>query len=64
MMGYTYSERAIPTACTKGHPVSAYTQAADSVFVASQHADTLAFEGVPNVACPVVITAEQNASRD
>jgi hypothetical protein len=61
MVRNMYPEGAVPTSCTKCHSVSANTQAADSVFVASQHPNTLAFEGVPNIACPVIIAAEQDA---
>jgi hypothetical protein len=59
-----YPERAIPTACTKRHPVYADTQATDSILVTSQNTNAFAFQRVPDVTCPVVITTKQNTARD
>lgn len=58
----TYSESAIPTAGAKSHSVNAYAQTADPVFMACQHANSLSLQCIPNVACPIVIAAEQDTT--
>jgi hypothetical protein len=55
---------AVPATRAEGHTVDAHTKTTDSVFVTSKDADTLAFQGVPDVASPVVVPAKQNAARD
>lgn len=60
----TYPESAIPTARAKSHAVRADAEAADTVLVAGQHTDSLALEGVPYVACPVVIPTKEDATGD
>lgn len=58
----TYSQGTIPTSRAKGHTIRADTQAADTVFVASEHPYTFSLERIPNIARPVVVSTEQNAS--
>ena len=60
----TYPQGAVPTSCAKRHPVCTDTQTADTVLVASEYADALALQGVPDIASPVVVAAEQNTSRN
>jgi len=57
-------ECAVPTTRAKGHTIDAHPKTTDSVFVPGEHTDTLAFQGVPDVARPVVITTEEDAARD
>jgi hypothetical protein len=60
----TYSQSTIPAACAESHTIRADTQAANTVFVASQDTDALSFERVPNIARPIVVSTKQDASRD
>lgn len=60
----TYSQGTIPTSRAKGHTIRANAQAADTVFVASQDPYAFTLQGIPNVARPVVVSTEQNASGD
>jgi hypothetical protein len=59
-----YSERAIPRARAQRHAISADSQAAHSVLMTSEDAYSFAFESVPDVARPVIVTAKEDASRD
>jgi len=58
------SERAIPRARAQRHAISADSQAAHSVLMTSEDAYSFAFESVPDVARPVIVTAKEDASRD
>jgi len=55
---------AVPASRAKGHTIDAHTKTTDSVFMPGEHADTLAFQGVPDIAGPVVVPAKQDAARD
>ena len=60
----TYSERAVPRTRAERHAVCRDAQAADAVFVSSEHTHTLALERIPDVACPVIVSAEQDTAGD
>ena len=60
----TNLQGAIPATCAQRHAVRAHTEAADAVLVPGQNADALALESVPDVARPVVVTAEEDAARN
>jgi len=62
--GKTYPESAIPATSAESHSVNADTQAANPIFMARQNTDTLSLQSVPNIACPIIITTKQNATRD
>ena len=61
---YTYPERAVPATCAKRHAVGADTKTANAILMAGEHTNALALESVPDVARPVVVTAEEDAARN
>jgi hypothetical protein len=50
-----------PTTCTKRHSVY---EATDSILVTIQNANAFAFQRVPDITCPVIVTTKQNTARD
>jgi hypothetical protein len=60
----TNPERTVPATSAKGHAIRANAEAADAVLVAGEDAHPLAAEGVPDVARPVVVAAEENTTGD
>lgn len=60
----THPQSAVPRARAERHAVRRHAEAADTVFVTGQDTHALALERVPDVARPVVVTAEQDATRD
>ena len=59
-----YLQGVIPRARTQRDAVCADTKARDAVLVASENAHTFTLERVPDIACPIVVAAEQDATRD
>ena len=58
----TYPESAVPATSAKSHTVHADTEAADTVFVASEDANTLSLQSVPHITSPIIITTEENSA--
>lgn len=61
---FAYLQGRIPTTCTQRRPIRAHADATDTIVVSLQYAHSLAFQGVPDVARPVVISAKQDTTGD
>ena len=58
----TNLKSAVPTSSTKSHAIGADAKAAHTVLMAREDTNTFALEGVPHIARPIIIPAEQRAA--
>ena len=59
-----YPQRAVPATRAQRHAVGANSQATDPILMAGQHSHPLAFQGIPNVAGPVVVSTKEYTTRN
>lgn len=62
--GIPHLESRVPAAGAQSHTVSRDTETTHAVLMASENANTFPLESIPDVACPVVITAKKDAARN
>jgi len=55
-------ECAIPASRAKGHAICADSQAAHTVLMTGKYTNAFSFQGVPDIACPVIISSKKNAA--
>ena len=58
----TYSKCAVPASRAERHSIGRDTEAGDTVFMSSEYTNTLSLESIPDVASPIVIATEEEAS--
>ena len=59
-----YLQSAVPGTRAQCHAVRANAQARYTVLVTGEDTHTLALQSIPDVACPVIVAAEEDATRD
>ena len=55
----THPERAVPATRAKRHAVGANSQATDTILVTGKHSHPLAFQRIPDVTSPIIITTKE-----
>lgn len=55
---FTDLERAVPASRAERHAVGANAQATHTILVPCENTDTLAFQRVPHVARPIIVTTK------
>ena len=55
-------QQTIPATCAEGHAVWACRRAGNSVIVALEHGDAVAFQGIPCVAIKIVVPSKHDAA--
>jgi len=60
----TCPQSAVPASSAQRHSIHADTKAADTVFMSGKNTYTLALQGVPDIASPIIVSTKQNATRD